>query len=340
MNPRFVRNTRVPAWGLGRVLSTRGDQLDVYFEHGGLRKLSTRVAVLQDVPESEIPSDSPVLDPDFGTGKPKRSASPARTGSATRAPRGAESARPRAAADPGVRTRSSEGTVRNPASPATKRRVAAEPTERFTGGRRIPVLVEKFRARFPRGMSDPLVDLEERTSLRAVAEEFRQKVQAQHLSAALDAGSCEDIIDLVTDLLERSALLSPIDLTRLKAMPTEAEVPFVQSLWEMLRAESEMPDAIEQAADRLMPFELGRWGVLTALALLIGPERWCIVRPETLPRVADMLAFDLAWETRPNAYTCRRAQLLASGLRSELNGRGETIADQIDLAIFLKYAAA
>ncbi len=48
-----VRNPRMPAWGLGRVLSVAGDSVQVLFHHAGERKLSLKHAVLTRVEGEE-----------------------------------------------------------------------------------------------------------------------------------------------------------------------------------------------------------------------------------------------------------------------------------------------
>lgn len=336
MPSRFVRNTKVPAWGTGLVLSEKGDQIEVHFEFGGRRKLSTRIAAIEEVDVADLPPESPLRDPDFGTGRAKRAASTT-TRTAPGASRSSTTTSTRAA-DPGVRTRTTAGSVRNPGAVQGQRRVAAEVPERFAGSKRLPHLMQKFRDHFPRGLADPLVDLEERRTLRAVAADWRQTVTATALRDALASESTEDLVDSITDLLERSTLLSPIDISRLKAMPPDAEPAFLRAVELLQAAGAELPTALDDAAEQLAAFDLARWGVLSAIALFIDPTRWVLVRPDTLPLVAGMLAFDLAWETRPNTYTYRRAMLFLASLRSELASRGETASDPIDLAIFLKHA--
>ena len=62
MTSRFVWNKKCPEWGIGVVLRAEGRKIEVLFRSGGRRLLHDDHALLEDVPDSQVPADSQLRD--------------------------------------------------------------------------------------------------------------------------------------------------------------------------------------------------------------------------------------------------------------------------------------
>jgi uncharacterized protein (TIGR02996 family) len=56
----YVRHTRRPDWGVGRVVENRGDKLEIVFENAGRKTIASTLPCLESISEDRIAGDSPL----------------------------------------------------------------------------------------------------------------------------------------------------------------------------------------------------------------------------------------------------------------------------------------
>jgi len=204
--------------------------------------------------------------------------------------------------------------------------------------------LEFFRGQFPLLFKDPgyLSDptIQERSYKIEAGDLFNQTLGREEIERLLASEEFEELRQRASKVLGKLNLLSTFERLALEdgLKSGAAARGFFQALMGVLEAETVSQDSYGRligAVERL-PVKRSRtatWPILTLFPFIAQPERHMFLKPDSVKRFADHIAFDLQYRTALNWTTYSKLIEMSGWLFERLKPYGAR--DSIDVQSFI-----
>ena len=195
--------------------------------------------------------------------------------------------------------------------------------------------VEDFEKLFPGGFHGSDYDEWERKYKVQGHQLIMELLDKQGFAKLLDNQDYKEVCDRASKVSNKLNLIFPNEKMAMKdGLKLEVnQQPFAEKLYELLYGEGEMKERFTGFASCLKQLGAAKWPIVSYFQFVRYPEKHMFVKPLVTQNVADIIGFELNYDSALNWLTYESVQKMAEYLRGRLAEMKPR--DMIDVQTFM-----